>query len=254
MSNADIVTPSWLIQQTCRLVRVRPGSTLWRSIAPALQPWTFLAMNPTMSTAHLVRDPRHTFLKPQEVIAMYRWGRTRGYLVLSLLSVASLAAAGPPDAPATQGRQAFGPRHPHQQRTHQRRRQEVARPVLRTHDGAPHGRVVYLSPATGKPTSFVPPAEETLDELFDRVERFLDQKVAMGTPVDKNGQPAPFRRDINQLSKMYLDYLRLRDRDKRYIDNRKSQLNKWILPAIGSVLVALARKCGQGPPRRDPGR
>ena len=26
--------------------------------------------------------PRHTFLKPQEVIARYRWGRTRGYLEL----------------------------------------------------------------------------------------------------------------------------------------------------------------------------
>jgi hypothetical protein len=27
-------------------------------------------------------DPFHTFLKPQEVIARYRWGRTRGYLEL----------------------------------------------------------------------------------------------------------------------------------------------------------------------------
>ena len=27
-------------------------------------------------------DPRHTFLKPQEVIARYRWGRTHGYLEL----------------------------------------------------------------------------------------------------------------------------------------------------------------------------
>jgi len=27
-------------------------------------------------------DPHHTFLKPQEVIARYRWGRTHGYLQL----------------------------------------------------------------------------------------------------------------------------------------------------------------------------
>ncbi|NMM34106.1 MAG: hypothetical protein HHJ13_08920 [Phycicoccus sp.] len=27
-------------------------------------------------------DPRHTFLKSQEVIARFRWGRTRGYLEL----------------------------------------------------------------------------------------------------------------------------------------------------------------------------
>jgi len=39
-------------------------------------------MNPTMTTTNPVGDPRHTFLKPQEVIARFRWGRTRGYLEL----------------------------------------------------------------------------------------------------------------------------------------------------------------------------
>jgi hypothetical protein len=81
MSNADIVTPFGLIQQTCRLVTVCPGSSQRRSVAPPGQLRTFLAMNPTMTTTHPV-DDRHTFLKPQEVIARYRWGRTRGYLEL----------------------------------------------------------------------------------------------------------------------------------------------------------------------------
>jgi hypothetical protein len=35
-----------------------------------------------MPTTHPGGDPRHTFLKPQEVIARYRWGRTHGYLEL----------------------------------------------------------------------------------------------------------------------------------------------------------------------------
>jgi len=39
-----------------------------------------------MSTTHPGGDPRHTFLKPQEVIARYRWGRTRGYLELKKAS------------------------------------------------------------------------------------------------------------------------------------------------------------------------
>jgi len=39
-------------------------------------------MQPTMPITHSGGDPRHTFLKPQEVIARYRWGRTRGYLEL----------------------------------------------------------------------------------------------------------------------------------------------------------------------------
>ena len=40
-------------------------------------------MNPTKyETRPLRDDPRHTFLKSQEVIARFRWGRTRGYLEL----------------------------------------------------------------------------------------------------------------------------------------------------------------------------
>jgi len=105
-------------------------------------------------------------------------------------------------------------------------------------DGAPHGRVVYLRPTTGKPTSAVPELGQTLDELFDQVERALTLKVAMGSTVDGDGQPEPGRRDIHALSKMYLDYLRLKGRDDDYIANRKSILKKWILPMIGSVLVA----------------
>jgi hypothetical protein len=46
-------------------------------------------------------------------------------------------------------------------------------------DGAPHGRVVYIMPTTGKPISAVPEVGKTLDELFDQVERALTQKVAL---------------------------------------------------------------------------
>jgi len=80
--NADIVTPFWLIQQTCRLVPVRTTGGCRQVIDTAGRLRTFLAMNPTMTTTHPVGDPRHTFLKPQEVIARFRWGRTRGYLEL----------------------------------------------------------------------------------------------------------------------------------------------------------------------------
>lgn len=104
---------------------------------------------------------------------------------------------------------------------------------------APRGRVVYINPATCRLTSKAPPVGASLDEMFDQVERHLDQKVAMGTPVDEGGRVDPGRRrDLNALSQMYLDYLRLRARDQSYIANRRSQITKWILPAIGAVLVA----------------
>ena len=105
-------------------------------------------------------------------------------------------------------------------------------------DGAPYGRVVYLSPTTGEPTSKVPEDGQTLDTVFDQVERALTQKVAMGTGTDGNGKPDVCRRDLRALSEMYLDYLRSKGRDDDYIANRKSMLRKWILPSIGSVLVA----------------
>jgi hypothetical protein len=105
-------------------------------------------------------------------------------------------------------------------------------------DGAPYGRVVYVSPTTGKPTSKVPEDGQTLDTVFDQVERALTQKVAMGTGTNGNGKPDVCRRDLRAVSEMYLDYLRSKGRDDDYIANRKSMLRKWILPSIGSVLVA----------------
>jgi integrase len=103
---------------------------------------------------------------------------------------------------------------------------------------SPRGRVVYINPATCRLTSNVPPLGVSLDEMFDQVERHLDQKVALGTVVDEGGRVDPGRRrDLNALSQMYLDYLRLRARDQSYVANRRSQITKWILPAIGSVLV-----------------
>ena len=84
MSNADIVTPFWLIQQTCRLVTVSTPGGCRQGIDTAGRLRTFLAMNATNTETQPLRDePRHTFLKPQEVIARYRWGRTGGHLELN---------------------------------------------------------------------------------------------------------------------------------------------------------------------------
>jgi len=58
MSNADIVTPFRLIQQTCRLVTVRPGSSQRRTVAPPGQLRTFLSMNPTKTETQPLRDDR----------------------------------------------------------------------------------------------------------------------------------------------------------------------------------------------------
>jgi hypothetical protein len=83
----------------------------------------------------------------------------------------------------------------------------------------------------------------------------------MGTTFDGDGKPDPGRRDVRALSEMYLHYLRLRERDGDYIDNRTSILRKWILPMIGSALVTdwcsehgqsvvkKARACRLSPPR-----
>lgn len=99
--------------------------------------------------------------------------------------------------------------------------------------GAMYGRVVYRRPETGKQTSSVPKADQTLDELFDQVERALDKQVAMaGRPTGAT------RKDIAALGELYLASLRSKGRDEDYIDNRASLLRKWVTPAIGTVLVA----------------
>lgn len=108
--------------------------------------------------------------------------------------------------------------------------------------GAPHGRVVYRRPGTTTQTSSVPVEGQTLDELFDVVERALDQGVALGTPLAAaaEGAPAvPARRDMRALGALYLHHLeRTLKRDPDYIANRRSQLTKWVLPVIGDVLVS----------------
>jgi hypothetical protein len=86
MPNADIVSPSWLIQQTCRRVTMRPGGGCRHLLDTPGRHRTFPVMNSKMTTNHSVGDPRHTFLKPQEVIARFRWGRTCGYLELKKLA------------------------------------------------------------------------------------------------------------------------------------------------------------------------
>lgn len=105
-------------------------------------------------------------------------------------------------------------------------------------DGAPYGRVVYIRPGSDNPTSSVPADGESLDDVFERVERYLDQGVALaGTPTAADTDTSS-RRDITALSALYLNWLRLGGRDAGYIANRKSLITKWIIPVIGTLLVA----------------
>jgi hypothetical protein len=72
MRNADIVTPFWLIQQTCRLVTIRPAGGCRPLSDTPRRHRTSLSMNPTKTETQPLRDdPRDTFLKPQEVIAAF---------------------------------------------------------------------------------------------------------------------------------------------------------------------------------------
>lgn len=109
--------------------------------------------------------------------------------------------------------------------------------------GAPFGRVVYRNPATDKATGSVPDVNETLDEVFDRIERWLDQGVAVSkapAPIAglSDADAVPGRRDISALSALYLAWLETRGRDDDYIENRRCLIRKWVLPEIGKVLVA----------------
>ena len=103
---------------------------------------------------------------------------------------------------------------------------------------SPHGRVVYLHPQTGRKTSAVPTADETIDEVFDQIEKSLDQNVAIGThtPTTTGTGPA-VRRDLDALGQLYIDWLVTLNRSTDYVSNRRSLLNKWISPLIGDVLV-----------------
>lgn len=98
----------------------------------------------------------------------------------------------------------------------------------------PHGRVVRLVPGTGRPTSNVPVDGQSLDDLFDQTERWLDQSVSLDACPSTTGSG---RRDINALADLYLAELAAKGRDDAYIAGRRSILNKWVLPRIGEVLV-----------------
>ena len=99
----------------------------------------------------------------------------------------------------------------------------------------PHGRVVYRNPQTGRATSAVPEDGQTLDEVFEQVEKALDQQVAMSVTRDETGQSVV--RNVRALGDVYLDSLRRLKRDDAYIRNRRTLLTKWIYPVMGDVLV-----------------
>ncbi len=93
----------------------------------------------------------------------------------------------------------------------------------------PNGRVTYRRPETGTPTSARPEPGQSLDTLFDQIERALDQSVATGPDKD---------RSIITLGGIYLDYLTARNRSPNYIDGRRCLLTKWVYPVIGDVKVS----------------
>jgi hypothetical protein len=104
--------------------------------------------------------------------------------------------------------------------------------------GAPHGRVSYRHPETGKQTSAVPTTDETIDDVFDYIEKSLDQGVALGThAAPAAGASEPTRRDLKALGELYLEWLEMLNRSTDYISNRRSLLTKWIYPTAGDVLV-----------------
>jgi hypothetical protein len=237
-------------QHMCRLVTVCASPSTEQAIAPSHRLRTVPSMITNTSSTYPTPDLHHCFLKPQEVIARYRWGRTRGYLELkkptfprqiggnyridTLLAWEDCCLAG--DQPGTNApvtaasdvdpgpEQAPDPRYftgqaqpcryarrspqappisPRQGRLMARPRKDgkpCARPIRigaeRTSVAgkrwraesygptvtAPHGRVVYIKAGTKLWTSKVPEAGRTLDQVFDEVERYLNQGVAMGRP------------------------------------------------------------------------
>ena len=107
-------------------------------------------------------------------------------------------------------------------------------------DGAPNGRVVYLSPDTGKLTSKVPGTDETLDSVFDQIEKWLDQGVALGRTATGDVSPVTGsgRRDMAALGALYLQDLTEKGLSPDYIANRRCLIGKWITPVVGTMLVS----------------
>lgn len=101
---------------------------------------------------------------------------------------------------------------------------------------APYGRVVYRNPTTGKQTTAVPGDDQTLDDMFDQIERALDQKVIVGRSTGEDGQAVI--RNVKALLGLYLNWLTSLGRSQDYISNRRCLAGKWILPLIGDVLVS----------------
>jgi hypothetical protein len=131
-----------------------------------------------------------------------------------------------------QGRQARRTGRSHRPAAADRVGQALARPGHAATAGAPYGRVVFLHPDTGKPTSGVPEEGQTLDAKFDQIEKWLDQNVAIGAHVADDSRPGTrTRRDINALGDLHLDWLTAKGREPDYIANRKSLLNVWVRPS-----------------------
>jgi len=99
--------------------------------------------------------------------------------------------------------------------------------AYRQADGYPSDRVVFRDTDTGRPTMRTPVEGQSLDALFDLIERSLDLQVAVGTQRTE--------RDLNALAERYYAWLTINDRDSDYIYNRRVLLAKHFLAEFGTT-------------------
>lgn len=94
----------------------------------------------------------------------------------------------------------------------------------------PYGRVRFKLDS-GAWTQRTPGADETLDELFENIERSLDARVTLAVKGEA-------RRDINALCDRYEQWMVDTNKQDTTMTTRTNIMSKWIRPIIGEVLVA----------------
>jgi hypothetical protein len=99
--------------------------------------------------------------------------------------------------------------------------------AYRKADGYVSDRVAFRYTDTGRPTMRTPVEGQTLDALFDLIERSLDLRVAVGTQRSE--------RDLNALAERYYSWLTINHRDSDYVYNRRVLLGKHFLAEFGTT-------------------
>jgi integrase len=94
-------------------------------------------------------------------------------------------------------------------------------------------RVVYLDPETGKRTSRSPAPGQSLDDLFDQVEKALDARVVLS----QKDPTTSGVRDMRALAARYIQWLETQGRAHSYIEKVDHIIKRWVLPSIGDLPV-----------------